>query len=108
MADAQTPLTTAEETASAAVRLWGGDAQLDMMIEECAELIQAVSHYRRGRADAVTVAREIADVRLMLDQAAFMFGADLCAAAQDEKAERLRARIRASEARRYAEAQTHG
>jgi len=40
---------------------------LDALQEECAELIQAISHHRRGRCDQVKIIREMADVKIMLD-----------------------------------------
>ena len=40
---------------------------LDALQEECAELIQAISHHRRGRCGQVHVIREMADVVLMVD-----------------------------------------
>lgn len=51
-----------------ALRVYGIEAQLCMAQEECAELIVAVSHLRRGRADIDKVAEEIADVQLVLRQ----------------------------------------
>ena len=91
-----------QDVAADALRLWGQDAQLDMMIEECAEFIQAVQHYKRGRVGADAVASEIADVRLMMDQAAHMFGEDLCRDLHRQKLIRLTTRIDAAEARAHA------
>lgn len=45
-----------------AEELWGKDAQLDMVIEELAEAIVAVQHYRRGRKKKSEVLDELADV----------------------------------------------
>ncbi|MDT8441459.1 MAG: antitoxin [Desulfuromonadales bacterium] len=53
---------------------WGEDAQHDQAIEECAELITVLKHYRRDRVDADAVVDELADVFLMLGQLIFMFG----------------------------------
>ncbi len=56
---------------------FGEDAQLDMLVEECAELIQAVNKYKRAKAKGgVTnidnaknhLAEEITDVENMLCQ----------------------------------------
>ena len=40
---------------------------LDALQEECAELIQSISHHRRGRCDKTHIIREMADVKLMMD-----------------------------------------
>jgi hypothetical protein len=44
-----------------------------MAIEECAELQQAIIHFRRGRVGVLAVAEEIVDVQLMLDQLKLMY-----------------------------------
>lgn len=57
-------------------RYYGYEAQSNQLVEECAELIQAVNKYRRARAadkDREQVAldnlvEEIADVEIMLEQ----------------------------------------
>jgi NTP pyrophosphatase (non-canonical NTP hydrolase) len=55
---------------------WGEDAQYDQAVEECAELITALKHYRRGKADRQAVIAELADVTLMIGQLTWMFGAE--------------------------------
>lgn len=55
---------------------WGVDAQYDQAVEECAELIAVLKHFRRGKADAERVIDELADVWLMVGQLSFMFGED--------------------------------
>jgi NTP pyrophosphatase (non-canonical NTP hydrolase) len=65
-----------EEVAQAALRKWGLPAQLDQLTEECAELIHAVSKYKRATTHdeekistaKLRVADEIADVYIMLYQ----------------------------------------
>lgn len=66
-----------EEINERAIRLWGVDPQLDMVIEEMAELTQAILKFKRriGPARMLEfkevidrVAEEQADVRIMLDQ----------------------------------------
>lgn len=49
-----------------AIHTFGEEAQERQAIEECSELIQAISHKHRGRPN--NVAEEIADVEIMLDQ----------------------------------------
>jgi NTP pyrophosphatase (non-canonical NTP hydrolase) len=53
---------------------WGVEAQYDQAVEECAELIAVLKHYRRGKVDEDRVIEELADVWLMVGQLAFMFG----------------------------------
>ncbi|SEA00021.1 hypothetical protein SAMN05660420_01019 [Desulfuromusa kysingii] len=54
---------------------WGKEAQYDQMVEECAELITALKHFRRGKVNQQVVIDELADVTLMLGQLRWMFGA---------------------------------
>lgn len=58
----------------AAVMKWGVELQKDMMQEECAELIQAIFHEKRGKCDASTVKGELADVEIMLNQMRIIYG----------------------------------
>lgn len=51
-----------------AIAIWGPQAQLDMVIEECAELIDVLQKFRRSRAGTQDVILEAVDVRLMLAQ----------------------------------------
>jgi len=51
-----------------AVHTWGEDAQFDMAVEECAELITAVQHYKRGRVTKEQLLEELADVKVMNEQ----------------------------------------
>ena len=54
------------EILTAAIRTFGDTAQENVAIEECAELIQAISHKHRGRSS--NIAEEIADVEIMIEQ----------------------------------------
>ena len=56
-----------------AIRNWGVDAQIDMVYEECGELLTAVSRLRRGRCTIDDVVTEMADVSIMIDQLNVMF-----------------------------------
>lgn len=51
---------------------YGLDSQLNILQEELAELIQAVSKYRRG--DISHIIEEIVDVEIMLDQINYLLG----------------------------------
>jgi predicted enzyme involved in methoxymalonyl-ACP biosynthesis len=61
---------TRYETYDEALALFGKESQLDMVVEEMAELTQAIMHARRSnRTIAHTdLCAEIADVEIMLEQ----------------------------------------
>ncbi|MCK5913961.1 MAG: antitoxin [Desulfuromusa sp.] len=65
-----------EQLYRATLDKWGEDAQYDQMVEECAELIAALKHFRRGKINQQTVIDELADVTLMLGQLTWMFGSE--------------------------------
>ena len=60
-----------------ALHHWGEAAQTTMVMEECGELIAAISQHMRGRVDERRLAEEIADVRICLRQLSIMVGDDL-------------------------------
>lgn len=52
---------------------YGTGPQLDMLQEECAELIQAISKFKRGKKSALeNIAEEISDVELMIVQVMYL------------------------------------
>ena len=51
-----------------AVVKWGVASQLDMVIEECAELIDVIQKSRRGRRVDADVIEEGVDVELCIEQ----------------------------------------
>jgi NTP pyrophosphatase (non-canonical NTP hydrolase) len=63
------------------------------VVEECAELIVAVRHMQRGRNTVNQLADEIADVQIMLDQAALLVGPAIVEKHRKAKLERLERRI---------------
>ncbi len=65
-----------EKIYQATLNKWGSEAQYDQMIEECAELIAALKHYKRGRIGENEVIEELADVNLMLGQLSWMLGTE--------------------------------
>ena len=83
----------------ATLEKWGADAQYDQAIEECAELITALKHLKRGKADEQRVIAELADVYLMVGQLAFMFGAEKLEQAVTAKLEKLDALLGDEEGR---------
>ena len=56
-----------------ALRLWGIQAQIGMMMEEMGELIVALNRYDRGRIAASDVLEELVDVSIMIDQMRIYF-----------------------------------
>jgi hypothetical protein len=48
---------------------FGVEHQVSMIIEECSELILAISHYRRGRVKSDAIMEEVVDMTIMLEQA---------------------------------------
>jgi NTP pyrophosphatase (non-canonical NTP hydrolase) len=74
----------------ATITRWGADAQYDQAIEECAELIAALKHFKRGKISRQEVIDELADVTLMLGQLRWMFGEELVASAINCKLEKLK------------------
>lgn len=97
-------ITSQESLSWQAVLAWGHSAQIDMIVEECSELILALQHFKRGRNTADEVANEIADVSIMLDQARIIFGSDAIHFARQKKNERLAARLADYKARAQSEA----
>lgn len=61
---------TTKQVYREAIRKWGLPSQFNMLMEECAELIQAVSKVIRydNPADWNNLAEEMADVENMIDQ----------------------------------------
>lgn len=78
-----------DEIYRASLAKWGEEGQYDQAVEECAELILALKHYRRNKADVDAVVAEIADVSLMIGQLTYMFGVERVEAARREKLAKL-------------------
>jgi len=78
-----------DEIYRATLAKWGAEAQYDQAIEECAELITALKHLKRGKADEQKVVAELADVYLMVGQLSYMFGPDKLEQAVATKLEKL-------------------
>ena len=77
------------------VDTFGVSSQIDMAIEECSELINALEKYRRGRVGVPEVVTEIADVQIMCSQLEFIFGGEskIVEAERMRKMDRLRSRL---------------
>ena len=76
------------EILTATIRTFGDKAQEGVAIEECSELIQAISHKHRGREH--NIPEEIADVEIMLEQLKIINNCrDEVAAIHKQKIDRL-------------------
>ena len=69
---------------------WGEEAQYDQAIEECAELIASLKHYKRGKVGEADIIDELADVTLMIGQLSWMFGVEKIDQAIEQKLIKLK------------------
>jgi NTP pyrophosphatase (non-canonical NTP hydrolase) len=77
-----------------AIEKWGVRSQVEMAIEECAELIVVIRQTQRDRATARDIAQEVADVEIMCGQLRKIIGDDVVAQCKKEKLNRLESRIK--------------
>lgn len=77
-----------------AISKWGENEQIWMAIEEMGELIASINRYRRGRGTPLDLLEEIADVQIMSEQLAVIFGAEEIEKVKIIKLERLKGRIK--------------
>ena len=77
-----------------AIEVWGDAAQQLMIVEECAELIQAIMKSFRGYEAVAEICEEIADVEIMIEQMRIIFDEIFIDACKEEKLERLVKRIK--------------
>jgi NTP pyrophosphatase (non-canonical NTP hydrolase) len=81
------------------VEAWGEDSQLDMITEEMAELIQAISKFRRAKTQEkkakayIHLCEEVADVENMVNQLRYMLDANLIDKFKEEKLRRTEKRL---------------
>lgn len=74
-----------------AIGNYGEAAQQIVAMEECSELIQAISKKLRGREN--NVEEEIADVEIMVEQLRLMSDSSLVDKIKEEKLQRLEQRL---------------
>ena len=67
--------------------------QTFMLVEECAELLNAVAKMKRGRAEKEDIITELADVSIMVEQMAFFYGWDDYKNEKERKLTRLEDKI---------------
>ena len=76
-----------------AVDTFGADHQIGMLHEEVGELLAAINQYARGRVGKGAVVTEIADVMIMCEQMAEIFGREETEAEKRRKIEGLAGKI---------------
>ena len=57
-----------------AIQTYGAQSQIIVAIEELSELIKELTKHLRGEDNLNHISEEMADVRIMLEQLAIMFG----------------------------------
>ncbi len=82
------------ELYKAAIKKYGTDAQIQMVIEECAELILVLCHFTRNRVIVIDIANEVADVEIMCGQLRELFGHDIVNKCKKKKLIRLEKRLK--------------
>ena len=76
-----------------AIELWGVPAQVMMVMEETGELLSALGKFDRRRASEADVITELADVAILVEQMAIVFGLDDFKKEKERKLERLKERL---------------
>lgn len=76
-----------------AFNLWGADAQVKMLNEEIGELLAAMGKFDRRRVGVHDVITELADVSIMVEQMATLFGYEEFEKEKDYKLNRLEERL---------------
>ncbi len=80
---------TKEELYLAVLVKFGPAQQIDMLVEECGELIAAINRWRRGRTNTLPVIEEIADVEILIEQMRVVFDPEQIDKAKRGKLDRL-------------------
>lgn len=87
----------AHEIYRKAVETYGVEAQTKMAIEEMAELTNALMKYARGRVTIADIVEEVADVYVMMQQLAIIYGPKTVQLLIDYKTQRLAKRLNKEE-----------
>jgi len=80
-----------------ALSKWGADAQVKMLNEEIGELLAAMGKFDRRRVGVYDVITELADVSIMVEQMADLFGYEEFEKEKDYKLTRLEERLEKNE-----------
>lgn len=86
-----------KELADRALYLWGYDAEIDMTIEECSELIQVLIKRNRNGSTIQEIIGELVDVEIMLAQMKNIFDRDMWNDMHSAKLQYLKKRLDESE-----------
>lgn len=76
-----------------AINKWGIVNQVFMVMEECGELLNVLAKARRNRASKDEIITELADVSIMVEQMAFIYGEKDFLIEKDRKLQRLKERL---------------
>lgn len=76
-----------------ALQKYGVMPQVLMVVEECGELLSALSKYNRNRIEAPEVITELADVSIMVEQMSELLGYDEYEKEKERKLNRLQNRL---------------
>ena len=88
-------MKTKEKIYSEAVERFGKIHQLDMCIEECAELIQAINKFKRNPNIYIDLCEEIADAEITIEQLKLILNKDeLIDKIKEDKLRRLDEKMR--------------
>lgn len=80
-----------------AIKLWGEQSQIGMMMEECSELIKVLNKYARGKAKKEDVMEEVIDVQIVCMQMHNIFGGIYSQKIYNYKMDRLKKLIESQE-----------
>ena len=82
-----------------AIETYGADMQLNVAIEEFAELTKEICKYKRGMNNTEAIVEEMADCCIMFNQMLLIFGIDITTVADvmDYKIKRLDNRLKQGE-----------
>lgn len=75
------------------LKTFGYAGQIMMLVEECGELLSAISKFRRDRATEEDIVTELADVAIMVEQMAILFGLPEFEKEKNRKLKRLAKRL---------------
>lgn len=76
-----------------AINTWGVEAQTKMLFEEIGELLSALGKFDRNRVSSDDVITEIADVSIMVEQMATLFGYEDFEKEKERKLQRLKEKL---------------
>ena len=76
-----------------AIKKWGVDSQVHMAYEEMGELLSVLNKLLRKRVTVDDVITEIADVQIMTEQLALIFGQEKVETEKERKLKRLEERL---------------